>query len=89
MITGKKCLQNYALQVITDLRQRKGLSPEVPKPRKIHGAVAVMRLDVPFDLDFSLCCGQVFRWKKIGEWWYGVVGEKVFKIRQCGAELGV
>ena len=46
-----------------------------------------MRLDVAFDLDFSLCCGQVFRWKKIGEWWYGVVGENVFKIRQCGAEL--
>jgi N-glycosylase/DNA lyase len=38
-------------------------------------------------LDFSLCCGQVFRWKKIGGWWYGVVGENVFKIRQCGADL--
>jgi N-glycosylase/DNA lyase len=38
-------------------------------------------------LDFSLCCGQVFRWKKIGDWWYGVVGEHVFKIRQLGAEL--
>ena len=46
-----------------------------------------MRLDVAFDLDFSLCCGQVFRWKKIGDWWYGVVGEHVFKIRQLGAEL--
>ena len=46
-----------------------------------------MRLDVSFDLDFSLCCGQVFRWKKIDDWWYGVVGENVFKIRQCGAEL--
>jgi N-glycosylase/DNA lyase len=46
-----------------------------------------MRLSVPFDLDFSLCCGQVFRWKKIDGWWYGVVGEKVIKIRQCGAEL--
>ena len=46
-----------------------------------------MRLDVAFDLDFSLCCGQVFRWKKIGDWWYGVVGERVFKIRQHGAEL--
>jgi len=46
-----------------------------------------MRLDVAFDLDFSLCCGQVFRWKKIGGWWYGVVGDKVVKIRQCGAEL--
>jgi N-glycosylase/DNA lyase len=46
-----------------------------------------LRLNVAFDLDFSLCCGQVFRWKKIGDWWFGVVGENVFKIRQCGAEL--
>ncbi len=46
-----------------------------------------MRLCVPFDLDFSLCCGQVFRWQKIDDWWYGVVGSNVFKIRQCGAKL--
>ncbi len=46
-----------------------------------------MRLSVAFDLDFSLCCGQVFRWKKTDGWWYGVVGENAFKIRQCGAEL--
>ena len=46
-----------------------------------------MRLDVAFDLDFSLCCGQVFRWRKIDDWWYGVVGENVVKIRQCGAQL--
>ena len=46
-----------------------------------------MRLDVAFDLDFSLCCGQVFRWRKIDGWWYGVVGEHVVKIRQCGCEL--
>jgi N-glycosylase/DNA lyase len=43
-----------------------------------------MRLDVPFDLDFSLCCGQIFRFRKIGDWWYGVAAENVFKIRQCG-----
>lgn len=46
-----------------------------------------MLLDVPFDLDFSLCCGQVFRWQKIGDWWYGIVGKNIAKIRQCGAEL--
>jgi N-glycosylase/DNA lyase len=46
-----------------------------------------LRLDVAFDLDFSLCCGQVFRWRKINGWWYGVVGEHVVKIRQCGAQL--
>ena len=46
-----------------------------------------MRLDVSFDMDLSLCCGQVFRWKKIDNWWYGLVGENVFKIRQCGNDL--
>ena len=46
-----------------------------------------MRLDVAFDLDFSLCCGQVFRWRKVDGWWYGIVGEHVVKVRQCGAEL--
>ena len=46
-----------------------------------------MQLDVAFDLDFSLCCGQVFRWRKINGWWYGVVGEHVVKIRQCGDQL--
>ncbi len=46
-----------------------------------------MRLSVPFDLDFSLCCGQVFRWKKLDGWWYGVVGDRVFKVRQCGDQL--
>jgi N-glycosylase/DNA lyase len=44
-------------------------------------------LDIAFDLDFSLCCGQVFRWKKQDGWWYGIVGERLLKIRQCGCEL--
>ena len=47
-----------------------------------------MKLDaVPFNLDVTLCCGQVFRWDKKGDWWYGVSGNKVFKIRQVNAEL--
>jgi N-glycosylase/DNA lyase len=46
-----------------------------------------MRLGVAFDLDFSLCCGQVFRWRKINDWWYGVVGDNVVKVCQCGSEL--
>ncbi|MDI6691344.1 MAG: DNA glycosylase [Candidatus Bathyarchaeota archaeon] len=41
----------------------------------------------PFDLDVTLCCGQVFRWDKHGEWWYGVVEGKVLKLRQIGNEL--
>lgn len=46
-----------------------------------------MQLDVPFDLDISLCCGQVFRWKKQGDWWFGVVGDRIIKIRQYGNQL--
>jgi N-glycosylase/DNA lyase len=41
----------------------------------------------PFNLDFTLCCGQVFRWDKQSEWWYGVAGERVFKIRQTHNRL--
>jgi N-glycosylase/DNA lyase len=46
-----------------------------------------MNLDVAFDLNLSLCCGQVFRWIEIGDWWYGSVGRNVFKIRQSGTKL--
>lgn len=41
----------------------------------------------PFNLESTLCCGQAFRWNKQGEWWYGVVREKVCKIRQEGEAL--
>jgi len=36
----------------------------------------------PFNLDYTLQCGQVFRWQKHSEWWYGTVADKVTKIRQ-------
>jgi N-glycosylase/DNA lyase len=42
---------------------------------------------VPFNLDVTLCCGQVFRWEKNGDWWYGVAGDRVFKIRQGNGAL--
>jgi N-glycosylase/DNA lyase len=41
----------------------------------------------PFNLDVTLCCGQVFRWDKRGEWWYGVVGDRVLKVRQTDMTL--
>ena len=47
-----------------------------------------MKLDaVSFDLDVTLCCGQVFRWEQKSGWWYGVAADKAFKIRQANAEL--
>ncbi len=42
---------------------------------------------LPFDLEHTLGCGQVFRWKKFDGWWYGVVKKKVVKIRQIANKL--
>lgn len=42
---------------------------------------------VPLDLDVTLCCGQVFRWNKKRDWWYGVAGGEAFKVRQVNGEL--
>ncbi|MGB9959660.1 MAG: DNA-3-methyladenine glycosylase family protein [Candidatus Bathyarchaeales archaeon] len=41
----------------------------------------------PFNLELTLCCGQAFRWEKLGEWWYGVVKDKVLKVKQDGGTL--
>ena len=46
-----------------------------------------MRLDMPFNLDATLCCGQVFSWERRKEWWYGVVGDRVLKVSQINREL--
>ena len=38
--------------------------------------------EIPFNLDVTLCCGQVFNWKKKDDWWYGIIEETPIKIRQ-------
>jgi N-glycosylase/DNA lyase len=42
---------------------------------------------IPFSLENTLRCGQLFRWEKLGDWWYGVVEDTVIKIRQIGDRL--
>ena len=45
----------------------------------------LIKLDLsktPFSLDNTLSCGQAFRWQKHNEWWTGVVGQAVLKLRQ-------
>jgi N-glycosylase/DNA lyase len=49
-----------------------------------------IRLDLsktPFNLEHTLSCGQTFRWEKHGEWWLGVVGQTVLKMRQSEYSL--
>ena len=40
-----------------------------------------------FDLDLTLCCGQVFKWEKKGGWWYGIISDNPIKIRQISKDL--
>jgi len=46
-----------------------------------------LKLSQFFDLDLTLCCGQAFRWEKVGGWWCGVVKDKPVKVRQRGNML--
>jgi len=49
--------------------------------------IQLNQLVTPFSLEHTLRCGQSFRWRKLGDWWYGVVDEKVVKIRQIADKL--
>ena len=49
------------------------------------------RLPIPpgqqFSLDATLGCGQVFRWEKKGDWWQGIVGFEMIRVRQTSRSL--
>jgi N-glycosylase/DNA lyase len=44
-------------------------------------------LDSPFNLDYTLESGQVFRWERRGDWWRGMVSGGVLSLRQEGDSL--
>lgn len=46
-----------------------------------------LELEGPFNLNFTLDSGQVFRWERRGEWWYGVVRDGALKVMQEGERL--
>ncbi|MFO7881804.1 MAG: DNA glycosylase [Kosmotogaceae bacterium] len=48
-----------------------------------------LKLDVPFNLDLTLDCGQTFRWEKTNGYWKGIVRNTVLFIKQNGNELEV
>ncbi|MFA5311963.1 MAG: DNA glycosylase [Methanomassiliicoccales archaeon] len=41
------------------------------------------------DIDRTLSCGQVFRWRKEGDAWKGFIRNRPVALRQNGCELGV
>ena len=58
-------------------------------PKKHDALVKILLNSVvtPFNLEHTLKCGQSFRWEKHGDWWYGVVREKIVKLRQTTDRL--
>ena len=48
----------------------------------ILGDSIVKIVQPSFDLDLTLCCGQVFKWEKKEGWWYGLIEDNPVKIRQ-------
>jgi N-glycosylase/DNA lyase len=46
-----------------------------------------LRDDQPLDLALSLSCGQAFRWEEREGWWEGVVGGRLWKVRQEGGRV--
>jgi N-glycosylase/DNA lyase len=40
-----------------------------------------------FNLNYTLDCGQVFRWEWDGDWWTGVVGDHVIRLSQENGEI--
>jgi N-glycosylase/DNA lyase len=43
-----------------------------------------LRDDQPLDLALSLSCGQAFRWELREGWWEGIVGKRLWRVRQEG-----
>ena len=46
----------------------------------ILGDSIVKIVQTSFDLDLTLCCGQVFNWKKKEGWWYGIIEDNFNRI---------
>ena len=49
--------------------------------------VRVYEPEYPLNLDVTLSCGQLFRWRKQDDTWQGVVGGRLITLRQEGGEL--
>lgn len=45
-------------------------------------ALKLKERSLPFNLETTLRCGQLFRWEKHGSWWYGVVDQQLLKVNQ-------
>lgn len=58
--------------------------------RAVAGGRSFSRIDlrlIPFDLERTLTCGQVFHWRRHQTGWIGAVGDTPLYLEQCGDRL--
>lgn len=57
----------------------------VPDP--MVSEAAFLAVEQPLDLRATLESGQVFRWRRDEEWYWGVIGQHAYALRQVGGGL--
>lgn len=60
------------------------LDPEIPLHPERPLSLPVPE---PTDLRHTFRCGQVFRWRQSGEWWYGPFGQSALAVRRSAGAL--
>lgn len=48
-----------------------------------------MMIVKPINLDYTLGCGQVFRWKRQRDWWVGVIDSRIIELKQKNDSIKV
>src|SRR5260370_31225378 len=89
------------MRVCTYKPRRRGFDPLQPAPagfvstdrgfnRGLDGGLRLL-LDPSqlLDLDITFTCGQIFRWRREGEWWCGTLGGTALGLRQIDGALEV
>ncbi len=92
MTTGRKmpaCISSVR-EGAYKIRIRSGTRETYFFPHALPNSAHMHRIALPrrhFSLDLTLSCGQVFRWEKQGDWWEGIVGDEVIRVRQVDDTL--
>jgi N-glycosylase/DNA lyase len=65
------------------------LSTENLPSHKCNSTPTLLTPPSPFNLNFSLTCGQIFGWKRIGQGFLGIIQNDLFFLEQKGDTLTV
>ena len=58
-----------------------------PLPGQMASEAALLGVEEPLDLRATLESGQVFRWRRDEEWYWGVAGQYAYALRQVEGGL--